>query len=233
MASFETELPLLEIGNVLFPHARVMIEVKERRSELMVTSCLARRMLFGVVLACPDGIHVLAERKTAGTAASIIYVERSPDGILLVLTRGYRRFRVLEIMREEPYPIARVQFPSGFITLHSGMLALSNRVAATFQRYVELVYEPRVFGQREFALPTSPLDLAFAAAAMLRIPPSEKQMLLEIFNTHELLASLLKILQREIARLNSDEDYKLRVRSEAAVAFHMMSPMDFINGGSA
>lgn len=233
MASFEVDLPLLEVGNVLFPHARVMIEVKGKHNELMVTSCLARRMLFGVVLMCPDGVQKLAERKAAGTAASIVHVERTPRGTLSVLTRGYRRFRVLEIVREEPYIVARVQFPSGFITLHGDMLALSNRVAATFQRYVELVYEPQAFGQREFALPTSPLDLAFAAAAVLHIPPMEKQMLLETFDAHELLASLLKILHREIACLNSDEDYRQRVRSEAVVTLHKMPPIGFPNGRGA
>ncbi|MCS7253941.1 MAG: LON peptidase substrate-binding domain-containing protein [Armatimonadota bacterium] len=227
MSQFETELPLLEINNVLFPHARMTIEVKGEHNEFMVISCLTRRIPFGAVLVSPDGLRKLAERKAAGTAAGIIHVERSPDGILSVLTRGYRRFRLIEIVREEPYIMARVQFPSGFITLHSGMLSLSNRVAATFQRYVELVYEPQTFGQREFALPTSPIDLAFAAAAMLHIPPLEKQMLLEIFNAHELLALLLKILQREIARLNLDEDYKLKVRSEATIALPKIPPIGF------
>lgn len=215
MSSLEVDIPLLEISNVLFPHARIVIEVNEEGNELMVTSCIARRMPFGVVFSCADGVHMLAQRRVIGTAAGIIHVERSPTGTMLVLARGYRRFSVLKILRQEPYLVAKVQFPSGFVALHSGMLALSNRVAAMFQRYVELAYEPHVRSRREFSLPNSPVDLAFAVAAALHIPTQEKQMLLETFNAHELLLSLSQILQREIERLTSDEDYRASVCANA------------------
>jgi Lon protease-like protein len=228
MPSFEADLPLIETETVLFPQARLNLKVKGLQGRLAVMRCLSQDMPFGAVLMCPDGFQKLAEMKVVGTAAQIVYVERSSDDSLMLLARGHRRFRIIELLSEEPYPVARVLFPSTIVTITSGVLSLSNKVAAMFQRYAELAYEPSALKRREFLLPTSPVDLAFATATMLHIPPHEKQRLLETFNLNDLLSLLLSILRREIERLTSDESYKDEVRKQASTALPKMPPI--VNG---
>jgi len=220
---------LIETETVLFPQARLNLKVDGPQSKLVAMRCLSQDMPFGAVLMCPDGIKKLVEINVVGTAAQIIYVERSADDSLMLLARGYRRFRIIELLSEEPYPVARVLFPSTIVTITGEVLSLSNKVAAMFQRYAELAYEPCALKRREFLLPTSPVDLAFAAATMLHIPSYEKQQLLEVFNLRDLLWSLLSILKREIKRLISDERYKEDVRKQASTALPQMPPI--VNGG--
>ncbi|HID05740.1 MAG TPA: hypothetical protein EYP10_01185 [Armatimonadetes bacterium] len=229
MPEFEFELPLLPLPTVLFPNARMPIDVKSRHEELMISQCLIDRTPFGAVLMHSDNVRELAERQMVGTAAEIIHVERLPDDRLSLIARGHRRFRILEIVQESPYIIARVRFPAIMLFLVSELFHTANRVAAMFHRYLELAYTPRVRDRREFILPMSPVDLAYAVGGALLIPSDEKQMLLEMFNPDRMLTAEVRILQREIERLQVDDFYRQEVQATASRSLVTMPPPRGVN----
>jgi uncharacterized protein len=90
-----SSLPLFPLRTVLFPGGLLPLRVFEPRYVDMVGQCLRKDEPFGVVLIRGGGdtgpIGGLAE---VGTSARIIDFQTLPDGLLGLMCRGERRFRL-------------------------------------------------------------------------------------------------------------------------------------------
>lgn len=188
----ERILPLFPLNVVLFPGALLPIHVFEERYRALVSACLAGDQQFGVVL-IRSGPEVggPAVPYRVGTVARIVHVERLADGRFNLVVVGVTRFRLLEEVPGQPYPAGRVE-----------VLAPEGGGAAPPDLVEELRSEFRAYlGTLGASLPAGaaldPDELAFAAAARLRIPLLEQQALLEIDDTAMRLRRVLQVLRRE------------------------------------
>jgi uncharacterized protein len=90
------ELPLFPLNTVLFPGGLLPLRIFEPRYLDMVGRCMREGSDFGVVL-----IHrgeeagAVVETASVGTGARVVDFSTLPDGLLGVMCRGSRRFRIL------------------------------------------------------------------------------------------------------------------------------------------
>jgi Lon protease-like protein len=90
-------LPLFALNTVLFPDGLLPLRIFEPRYVSMVSRCVQESSGFGVV-AIDSGREVGAAARchSVGTYARIIDFDRTDDGMLTIVARGERRFRVLD-----------------------------------------------------------------------------------------------------------------------------------------
>ena len=94
------QLPLFLLQTVLFPEQQLPLRVFEARYMEMISACLKDEKPFGVVL-IKNGSEVgeVAEPEQVGTLAWIEQWEMPQAGMLHILVRGDRRFRIGDINR--------------------------------------------------------------------------------------------------------------------------------------
>jgi Lon protease-like protein len=95
--SAEAEIPLFPLRTVLFPGGLLPLRIFEARYVDMVGRCMRQGEIFGVVL-LESGAEIAGPAVTAnvGTTARIVDFQTLPDGLLGLLCRGERRFRIIE-----------------------------------------------------------------------------------------------------------------------------------------
>jgi uncharacterized protein len=96
-----SSLTLFPLGTVLFPGGVLPLRIFEPRYMQLVKTCLRDNLEFGVVL-LNSGSETATEgapaptHEAVGTSAKIIDFDMQQLGLLLIRTRGERRFRVLK-----------------------------------------------------------------------------------------------------------------------------------------
>lgn len=192
------ELPLFPLNTVLFPGMALPLHIFEERYLLMVNDCLEGNRHLGVLLA-KAGLDSegLATVYTVGTSALITHVDRLEDGGMDILTAGLERFRVLHLLRTEPYVIGRIELFPLEGTGSPEVAALGRKASALFVRYLRLVSEALGTTIQIESTPRDPSSLAYLVAIALQIPMEEKQELLSIPALPALLWKESLILSRE------------------------------------
>ena len=98
-------LPLFPLDVVLLPGTPLPLHIFEPRYKEMTTECLAGKKPFGVVRAKEEGIAEI------GCTAEVLDVTKQyPDGRMDILTRGGRRFEIMEVSRERSFLQAEVLY---------------------------------------------------------------------------------------------------------------------------
>lgn len=98
-------VPLFPLRVVVFPRTPLPLHIFEERYKEMVGEAIRGNTEFGIVLAKDDGIV------NAGCTVTVEKVEKQyPDGRLDILTRGIRRFEILELNEEKSYLRGEVEF---------------------------------------------------------------------------------------------------------------------------
>jgi uncharacterized protein len=193
VAEDERSLPLFPLNTVLFPGMPLPLRIFEERYKLMIGTCLVTDRTFGVCL-IREGQEVggPALPFEVGTTASIVDVQRRPNGEMNLMTVGGDRFRLLRVVSAEPYLVGRVQpLPSPPDLADVG---LARDVADRFRAYAR-----DLRGGEDAALPLAdePEALSFQLAAILNTAAGTRQDLLELQSTDERLRRLRRIIRRE------------------------------------
>ena len=158
----------------------------------MIGECVDREEPFGIIL-IKEGQEVggPADPVKIGTTASIAQVERLDEGRLNIMTKGEKRFEVVEITQQVPHVVALVRY----LTEESG-----EESASVYQETKEayggyLRHQTSLTGGWE-----DPIKLSFAVAASLasgiETPRAVKQDLLETPDAAQRLEKLLPLLKR-------------------------------------
>ena len=150
-------IPLFPLHVVVFPRTRLPLHVFEERYKKMIGNAIRDHSEFGVVLAKENGIV------SAGCTAMVEKVlETYPDGRMDILTRGLRRFEIVELSGEKAYLQAEVSFfdddDSAPVPAELRELALSNyrdlsELAASQGRGEPDLQDPQLSFQLAQALP--------------------------------------------------------------------------------
>jgi hypothetical protein len=89
------DIALFPLNAVLFPGGLLPLRIFEPRYVDMVGDCMRQDATFGVVLIVEGNeTGAVVEFAEVGTAARIVDFQTQPDGLLGLLCRGERRFRV-------------------------------------------------------------------------------------------------------------------------------------------
>lgn len=193
------ELPLFPLNTVLFPGQVLPLHIFEERYRLMIRRCLAEDLPFGVVL-IRSGHEVgeEAEPHTVGTMARILESTHLPNGTMNIVTVGVERFRILSLIRDQPYLRGKVEaLPMADEENSDGIAELARRVRGKTERYIDLIAEAAGLQIQVDQMPDGPPQLGYLAAITMQIDNKEKQELLMSRSPGAILVRAMGLLDRE------------------------------------
>ena len=180
-------LPLFPLDLVLFPGAPLPLHIFEPRYREMISECLDRKGLFGIVRA--------KEREMAsiGCSAEIIeVVKKYADGRMDILAEGRQRFEVLNVDEERAYLRADVIYfddepgeasreeNSRMLQLHGELMKLAGTSAE---------------------LPEVAPQLSFHITGGLPLDPDFKQVLLTMRSEAERVGAIIRYYEALVPRV--------------------------------
>jgi Lon protease-like protein len=196
------ELPLFPLNTVLFPGTPLQLHIFEERYKQMIGECIAQEKPFGVVLIRQgvEALGTLADPHRIGCSANIIDVQRLDNGHLNITAVGKDRFRILTLNNQsQPYLLGMVDNYPIVEQAPETLQPLAERLLARLDRYLRLLVDAGMIELDPSHLPDNPLLLAYLAAALLQVPPIQKQQLLSIHDAQSLMDRLTNIYNREVA----------------------------------
>jgi uncharacterized protein len=199
-----SELPLFPLGVVLFPGMRLPLHIFEERYKAMIGDCLEREAPFGVIL-IKEGQEVgePAEPFRMGTTARITQVQRLEEGRLNIMTRGERRFELVEIIQQRPHLVGLVRY----VEEEAGDIP-DSLVAEVTQEYTSFLRNLATLAggwNSQVNVTQDPVQLSsevvFSISSSIELPRDLRQQLLEAPTARERLERLLPLLKRGIQLL--------------------------------
>jgi Lon protease-like protein len=141
------ELPLFPLRTVLFPGGLLPLRIFEARYVDMVGRCMREGVGFGVLRLNSGGeAGPAGELAAVGTEARIVDFSQLPEGLLGLMCRGTRRFRLLASRTQpdglrigdvewlpEPPPVPLPPEHQGLVPVLQGVLAQLDELAQHLQ----------------------------------------------------------------------------------------------------
>jgi uncharacterized protein len=180
-------IALFPLRTVLFPQAVLPLRIFETRYVDMVRRCMREQTVFGVLL-IRDGAEVGGVGATAdlGCSARIVDFSALPDGLLGVVARGERRFRLVghslqkdglhlgdvEWLEEVPAPLAAGDFTELRDLLDTALTELGESYPCGERRMDDALWVGSQLGQllpvsAEFRQQMLEIDSSMARLALL------------------------------------------------------------------
>ncbi len=204
MERAKARLPIFPLGTVLFPGMLLPLHLFEERYRKLTREHETDDPIFGVVLT-KRGREVSDQPDTheIGTAASLVGIQRYPDGRCDIVVRGGRRFQILDFNWDRGYMVALV----AWLEEEPGDLeagpALADRVWLAYQGLVSDLSPGPTDDTPPKEPPGDPGTVAHSVAAGLPLNTWERQQLLAAPTTAERLHHVLRLLHRERSLLRA------------------------------
>ena len=211
-------LPILPLRNtVLFPGVVLPITVGRERSLKLIRDVNQGSKLLGTVAQKDYTVDKpeAGDLYEIGTVAEIMKVLEMPDGSTSVIIQGKRRFRINEMVSEEPYFKASVEpltditteDDNEFNAIVGSLKDLSIKVAQ---------FSANVPPEATFAVKNieSSSFLINFISSNSDLPPNEKQKLLEIDDMPTRASLLLEHLMKEVQMLELKNDIQSKVKHD-------------------
>jgi len=200
------ELPLFPLNTVLFPATPLHLHIFEERYKNMINMCIEERRPFGVVLIQrgQEALGPPAEPHSIGCSAQIIHIQRLDQGRMNILALGKERFRILSSdYQGMPYLVGSVENVPIESSPQKSLIKQAEQLRQQVERFMRILARAGGESVDTERLPENPIQLAYTAAAILQIAPSQKQSLLELGSAGELLGRLQRIYKRELSLLKA------------------------------
>ncbi len=203
-----TEIPLFPLNLVLFPGMPLPLHIFEERYKAMIGECMRNNAPFGVsLIRSGQEVGAPADPVQTGTTARVLRSQMLEEGRMNIVTKGERRFEIIEITRQEPHVAALVKLldePVG-----DGFAGVSTELTDEFARLMRSLVSLTGGYTSQVNVPDDPVELSYMIAANLDSPIPVRQQLLEVYTAADRLNRLLPLLKRrnhaleeEIARQN-------------------------------
>ncbi|MBV8255311.1 MAG: endopeptidase La [Chitinophaga sp.] len=196
------ELALLPLRNtVLFPGVVIPITVGRDKSIKAVNDAYKTDKMVGVVAQKDSSVEdpTVNDLSEVGTVARIVKLIKMPDGGTTIIIQGRKRFKIEEVVTEEPYFKARVEI-------------LQDETAeddTEFDAYIASIKDlatqiiqlsPNLPSEASIILKNieNPGFLVHFVSSNLNSELKDKQQLLEINNLRQRAELLMKLLQTEL-----------------------------------
>ena len=196
-------LPVFPLNSVVFPGQRLPLHIFEERYRRLVREVMDQDGEFGIALIVRGReVGGNAEPAEVGCAVRITQAEELQDGRFNIACDGTRRFRILDLLGEDPYLRAQVEFlPDPNDAESKPAKELSAELAEQFSRHLQLVLALQNSWQRGFRFPRPPIALSDHVAGNIEIASRLKQEVLQADRVTRRLELLLRSLRAEDARL--------------------------------
>ncbi|HEY1724836.1 MAG TPA: LON peptidase substrate-binding domain-containing protein [Steroidobacteraceae bacterium] len=186
------DIALFPLSTVLFPGGLLPLRIFEPRYLDMVRACTRSQSVFGVVLILEGGETSSAVSvANVGTSARIVDFQTQPDGLLGLLCRGERRFRISERRQQSDGlhratvewlpPAATVALDPKYQPLVTVLRQVMERLA-NIGRFIEPAYDDAVW-------------VSDRLAELLPLETAWQQSLLEIDDANERLEMLAPLIE--------------------------------------
>lgn len=200
------ELPLFPLPDVvLFPGRPLPLYIFEDRYRLMINTVLEGDNKFGVLLWNPT----IFKSVKIGCATEISEVVKLKDGRMNIMTVGLQRFRIVEIVKQLPYLVGKVEWLDDSMP-DAEALSVGGQVDRSLREVVglanKLTQKKNVVPED---LPTDPVYLSFWVASLFFNSSDDRQELLELCDTGTRLKKelcLLDSLKSELSARAAIED---------------------------
>ena len=217
--SLPETLPILPLRNtVLFPGVVIPITAGRDKSIKLINDANNGSKVIGVVAQkdeiiedpTPNDIH------TTGTVARILKVLKMPDGNTTVIIQGKKRFKVAEVITEDPYMNATVRPVE-----ESKPVEVSDEFDAVIDSIKELALQiikesPNIPSEASFAIKNieSNSFLVNFVSSNMNLSVKDKQELLETNDLEERALATLKHMSIEVQKLELRNDIQSKVQSD-------------------
>ena len=202
------ELPLFPLNLVLFPGMPLPLHIFEERYKAMIGDCLRNNSPFGVsLIRSGQEVGAPAEPNRTGTTARVLRSELLEQGRMNIITKGERRYEIIEITQEEPHVAALVKLlgePVG-----ENFSGITPELTEEYTRLIRGLTTLSGGYTAQVTVPENPVELSYMIAANLDAPTPVRQELLEAPTAADRLNRLIPLLKRrnhalqeEIAKQN-------------------------------
>ncbi|MCS6846393.1 MAG: endopeptidase La [Anaerolineae bacterium] len=210
-------LPILPLRGVLvYPLSALPLRVSQPRSIRLIDDVTLRKMPVGLVASKhpekdepgPEDIF------TVGTIATIARHFKAPDGVVNMIVQGAERFRIVEIVSEEPYIVAKVEPLPETWENSLEIEALRRNISEGFNKMAELRPDmPDELAQMIQSI-EDPRQLTYAVATYMRMDLDDAQRLLEMDGLPNKMLFLLQLLNKELEVLQLGKKIQSEAQSE-------------------
>tara|TARA_R110000868_G_scaffold410962_3_gene701112 strand:- start:1933 stop:4383 length:2451 start_codon:yes stop_codon:yes gene_type:complete len=212
-------LPILPLRNtVLFPGVVIPITAGRDKSIKLINDANKGNKVIGVVSQKDETIEdpTAKDIHETGTVARILRVLKMPDGNVTVIIQGKKRFKVAEIITEEPYMNATIR------EIPEARPAISNReFNAIIDSIKDLALQiikdsPNIPSEASFAIKNieSNSFLINFVSSNMNLSVAEKQSLLEINDLKKRALATLKYMNIEFQKLELKNDIQSKVQMD-------------------
>ncbi len=212
-------LPILPLRNtVLFPGVVIPITAGRDKSIQLIKEANTGDKVIGVVAQKEDAVEnpTAKDIHNLGTVARILRVLKMPDGNTTVIIQGKKRFKINEILTEEPYLKATIaEVPE--TTIDTKSKEFQAVIDSIKELALQIIQEnPNIPSEASFAIKNiqSPSFLVNFVSSNLNLPVAEKQEILELESLHERALICLKHMNNEYQKLALKNDIQNRVRTD-------------------
>ncbi len=210
-------LPILPLrGVVVYPQTAVPLTVGQSRSVKLIDEILAGDKLVGLVASRdPDIVEPNAEDLyETGTVATVHRLLRAPDGTIRLLVQGIERFRLGEVVENEPYLKAKIELIPEIVEEGLQIDALARNARDQFSQIAEMIpsFPNELIGSITSLL--DPLETTYTVANFQRMSLEDAQEILRLDSTEEKLNKLIGLLVRENHVLKLGQKIQSEARGE-------------------
>jgi len=194
-------LPVLPVRNVVvFPGTVMPLTIGRPKSKSLVDEVAPGQKLVGVVMQRKAEVEdpALADLHQVGCVCAILKVLRLPDGNQSLIVHGLLRFRLMDIVKTDPFLVGRITVLEEVLAGGPPMEALVASVRQQANRMIELLPNTPEEAAQVLNSITSPSALADFLAANLQAEPPEKQALLEELNVEARLRTIAARLAAQL-----------------------------------
>tara|TARA_R110002094_G_scaffold1752_1_gene7499 strand:+ start:29 stop:2479 length:2451 start_codon:yes stop_codon:yes gene_type:complete len=212
-------LPILSLRNtVLFPGVVIPITAGRDASIKLINDANKGGKVIGVVAQKDESVEKPSAKDIheTGTIARILRVLKMPDGNVTVIIQGKKRFKVAEVLTEDPYMNATIR------DLPEAKPAQKNKeFSAIIDSIKDLALEiikesPNIPSEASFAIKNieSNSFLVNFVSSNMNLSVTEKQELLEINDLKKRALATLKYMNVEFQKLELKNDIQSKVQMD-------------------
>ncbi|MBU3822984.1 endopeptidase La [Flavobacteriaceae bacterium XHP0103] len=212
-------LPILSLRNtVLFPGVVIPITAGRDKSIRLINDANKGSKVIGVVSQKDESQEdpSVKDIYETGTVAKILRVLKMPDGNVTVIIQGKKRFKVAEVITEDPYMNATIR------ELPEAKPATSNKefhaiIDSIKDLALQIIKEsPNIPSEASFAIKNieSNSFLVNFVSSNMNLSVAEKQKLLEIDDLKKRALATLKFMNVEFQKLELKNDIQSKVQMD-------------------
>jgi ATP-dependent Lon protease len=212
-------LPILSLRNtVLFPGVVIPITAGRDKSIRLINDANKGSKVIGVVAQKDESVENPSAKEIheIGTVAKILRVLKMPDGNVTVIIQGKKRFKVAEVLTEDPYMNATVR------DIPEARPALKNKeflaiIESIKDLALNIIKEsPNIPSEASFAIKNIESDsfLINFVSSNMNLSVAEKQVLLEIDDLKKRALATLKLMNVEFQKLELKNDIQSKVQMD-------------------